>query len=36
MRLIDGDKLASELFNHTFSVPVLEGEQRVLAEAWKV
>ena len=33
MRLIDGDALASKLFDHHFSVPVLENEQKVLSEA---
>jgi len=36
MRLIDGDALARALFDHNFSVPVLENEQKVLSEALRL
>ena len=32
MRLIDADALASKMFSHTYCVPVLENEQKVLSE----
>ena len=33
MRLIDADALAAKMFSHTYCVPVLENEQKVLGEA---
>lgn len=32
MRLIDGDALALEIFSHSYCVPVLDNENKVLSE----